>query len=48
MEDLAQGLEMCSRAAIQVSGRLAWQGGPEEMREAGQERFYHRIVDGAR
>ena len=46
--NLQQGLEMCTRAAIQVAGRFAWQGGPEEMRAAGQERFYHRIVEGAR
>lgn len=46
--NLSEGLEMCTRAAIQVAGRLAWQGSPAEMRADGHERFYHGIVDGAR
>lgn len=46
--NLAEGLEMCSRAAIQVGGRLAWEGSPSEMREGGYERFYHQVVDGTR
>jgi heme exporter protein A len=46
--NLSEGLEMCTRVAIQVSGRLAWQGAPDAMRASGHERFYHQVVDGTR
>jgi heme exporter protein A len=47
--NLTQGLELATRVAIQVRGRLAWQGLRSEIDVHGFERFYHRVVeDGGR
>lgn len=44
--NLAEGLELASRVAIQVSGRFAWEGAREEIEREGFERHYHRVVEG--
>jgi heme exporter protein A len=44
--NLTQGLELATRAAIQVSGRLAWQGPATEIERDGFETFYHDVVEG--
>ena len=44
--NLTQGLELATRVAIQVRGRLAWQGGRREVDANGFERFYHGVVEG--
>jgi heme exporter protein A len=44
--NLVEGLALSTRAAIQVRGRLAWQGARSEVDDTGFERFYHSVVDG--
>jgi heme exporter protein A len=44
--NLTQGLELATRAAIQVSGRLAWQGSAADIEREGFETFYHDVVEG--
>lgn len=46
--NLAQGLELSSRVAIQVRGRFAWEGRRTDLDGDGFERFYHRVVEGGR
>jgi heme exporter protein A len=43
--NLRQGLELANRVAIQVRGRLAWEGAREGIDTDGFERFYHRVVE---
>ena len=44
--NLAEGLALSTRAAIQVRGRLAWEGSRGQVDESGFERLYHSVVDG--
>jgi heme exporter protein A len=44
--NLTEGLELATRAAIQVSGRLAWEGPTAAIERAGFESFYHGVVEG--
>jgi heme exporter protein A len=44
--NLTQGLELATRAAIQVSGRFAWHGAADEIERDGFETFYHDVVEG--
>ena len=44
--NLTEGLELATRAAIQVSGRLAWEGPTTEVERGGFETLYHRVVEG--
>ena len=44
--NLGEGLALASRVAIQVRGRLAWQGSPDELDISDFERLYHRVVEG--
>jgi len=44
--NLAQGLELSTRVAIQVRGRFAWEGRRADVDGGGFERFYHRVVEG--
>jgi len=46
--NLAQGLELSSRVAIQVRGRFAWEGRRTDLDGDGFERFYHRVVERGR
>ncbi len=43
--NLTQGLELANRVAIQVRGRLAWEGQGKDVNQNGFERFYHRVVE---
>lgn len=43
--NLTEGLALATRVAIQVRGRLAWEGARAEVEEDGFERFYHQVVD---
>ena len=43
--NLAQGLEIADRAAIQVRGRFAWQGPTSEVRAHEFEVFYQETVE---
>lgn len=43
--NLSQGLELSDRIAIQVRGRLAWEGRREEIRAETFERRYHEVVE---
>jgi heme exporter protein A len=43
--NLTEGLALATRVAIQVRGRLAWEGSRAEVEEHGFERFYHQVVD---
>jgi len=45
--NLAQGLELADRVAIQVRGRFAWEGARGEMDATAFEHFYHHVVDRA-
>jgi heme exporter protein A len=44
--NLAEGLALSTRVAIQVRGRLAWEGARGQVDDVGFERFYHSVVDG--
>jgi heme exporter protein A len=46
--NLLQGLELATRAAIQVAGRFAWEGAGSELDASGFERLYHDVVEGRR
>lgn len=46
--NLLQGLELATRAAIQVAGRFAWEGSGPDLDPAGFERLYHDVVEGRR
>lgn len=43
--NLKEGLELATRVAIQLSGRLAWEGQPHEVGRNDFERHYHRVVE---
>jgi len=43
--NLAEGLALATRVAIQVRGRFAWEGGRDEIEESHFERLYHDVVD---
>ena len=43
--NLAQGLELSNRLAIQVRGRFAWEGARSEVDAVDFEHFYHRVVE---
>jgi len=43
--NLAQGLELSTRLAIQVRGRLAWEGLRSDVDPEGFEHFYHGVVE---
>lgn len=43
--NLTEGLALATRVAIQVRGRLAWEGARADVEEVGFERFYHEVVD---
>lgn len=43
--NLAQGLELATRVAIQVRGRFAWEGSGSEIEASGFEAHYHRVVE---
>jgi heme exporter protein A len=43
--NLAEGLALSTRLAIQVRGRLAWEGSRGQVEADGFERFYHSVVD---
>jgi heme exporter protein A len=44
--NLTEGLALATRVAIQVRGRMAWEGARANVEERGFERFYHEVVDG--
>ncbi|HSH76604.1 MAG TPA: heme ABC exporter ATP-binding protein CcmA [Longimicrobiales bacterium] len=44
--NLTEGLALATRVAIQVAGRLAWQGAAAGIDRDGFERFYHDVVEG--
>jgi heme exporter protein A len=44
--NLHEGLQLATRVAIQVSGRLAWEGPTGEIASDGFETFYHEVVEG--
>jgi heme exporter protein A len=44
--NLHEGLQLATRVAIQVAGRLAWTGSAEEVERDGFEAFYHQVVEG--
>lgn len=46
--NLLQGLELATRAAIQVAGRFAWEGSGSDLDSSGFERLYHDVVEGRR
>lgn len=43
--NLREGLELATRAAIQVGGRFAWEGPAEGLIRSDFERFYHEVVE---
>ena len=43
--NLTEGLALATRVAIQVRGRLAWEGARSDVEGDGFERFYHEVVD---
>jgi len=43
--NLTQGLELATRAAIQVAGRFAWEGTGASLDPAGFEGLYHEVVE---
>lgn len=43
--NLKEGLELSTRAAIQVAGRFAWEGRRAEIDEDAFERLYHTVVE---
>jgi heme exporter protein A len=44
--NLTEGLRLATRVAIQVSGRIAWEGPASEIERDGFEAFYHEVVEG--
>jgi heme exporter protein A len=44
--NLTEGLRLATRAAIQVSGRLAWEGPTDTIQRDGFENLYHSVVEG--
>jgi heme exporter protein A len=44
--NLSEGLALATRVAIQVAGRLAWEGADAVIDRVGFERHYHDVVDG--
>jgi ABC-type multidrug transport system ATPase subunit len=44
--NLAEGLQLANRVAIQVRGRFAWEGVREEIEPDAFEHHYHAVVDG--
>lgn len=44
--NLLEGIALATRMAIQVSGRLAWEGKRTDVAHDGFERFYHEVVEG--
>jgi heme exporter protein A len=44
--NLAEGIALATRVAIQVRGRLAWEGTHAQVEAADFEHFYHSVVDG--
>lgn len=44
--NLGEGLQLATRVAIQVAGRLAWEGPTREIERDGFESFYHEVVEG--
>lgn len=44
--NLSEGLELATRVAIQVSGKLAWEGSTAQLERDGFETFYHDVVEG--
>jgi heme exporter protein A len=44
--NLTEGLALATRVAIQVGGRLAWEGAREDVEPDGFERHYHEVVEG--
>jgi len=44
--NLREGLELATRVAIQVAGRIAWEGPSDRLDRDGFERFYHDVVEG--
>lgn len=44
--NLGEGLALATRVAIQVSGRLAWEGSRDEIDREGFEHHYHEVVEG--
>ncbi|MEQ1855772.1 MAG: heme ABC exporter ATP-binding protein CcmA [Longimicrobiales bacterium] len=45
--NIAEGLALATRVAIQVRGRFAWEGARADIDERGFERHYHEVVDAA-
>jgi len=45
--NLTEGLNLADRVAIQVAGRIAWEGTRSELVVDSFERFYHRVVEEA-
>jgi heme exporter protein A len=43
--NLAEGLALATRAAIQVRGRFAWEGARRDVEADSFERLYHDVVD---
>lgn len=43
--NLKQGFELATRLAIQVRGRLAWEGSADEIHSSGLEAHYHGVVE---
>ncbi|MEJ2205947.1 MAG: ABC transporter ATP-binding protein [Gemmatimonadota bacterium] len=46
--NLTQGLELANRVAIQVRGRLAWEGRDDEVDREDFEHLYHQVVEDGR
>ena len=44
--NLGEGLALATRVAIQVSGKLAWEGRVDQIDREGFERHYHEVVEG--
>lgn len=44
--NLREGLELATHVAIQVAGRVAWEGPGGDIERAGFETFYHEVVEG--
>jgi heme exporter protein A len=43
--NLGEGLQLATRVAIQVSGRIAWEGATEGIERERFETFYHDVVE---
>lgn len=44
--NLGEGLALANRVAIQVRGKFAWQGNPDQVDVSEFDRLYHRVVEG--